>query len=91
MKKIIFALSLLILPVSFCMAQKSNDHVIFHAWCWSFNTIRENMKDIAEAGYRYVQTSPAQHCVTEVSRDKGGGNKLFGKGYWYYHYQRSSW
>ena len=44
----------------------TNDDVILHAWCWSFNTIKENMKQIADAGYRYVQTSPAQHCVTET-------------------------
>lgn len=50
----------------------TNDDVILHAWCWSFNTIRENMKQIADAGYRYVQTSPAQHCVTETKGDKGG-------------------
>lgn len=91
MKKIIFALSMLFFPVSFCMAQESNDDVILHAWCWSFNTIRENMADIAAAGYKYVQTSPAQHCVTEVSRDKGGGPQLFGKGKWYYQYQPTDW
>ena len=32
----------------------TNDDVILHAWCWSFNTIKENMKQIADAGYRYV-------------------------------------
>lgn len=69
----------------------TDDNVILHAWCWSFNTIRENMKDIAEAGYRYVQTSPAQHCVTEVRGDKGGGMQLFGKGKWYYQYQPTDW
>ena len=37
-------------PVTTC------DDVILHAWCWSFNTIKDNMKDIADAGYRYVQT-----------------------------------
>ena len=31
---------------------------ILHAWCWSFNTIKENMKDIAQAGYTSIQTSP---------------------------------
>ena len=44
------------------------DDVILHAWCWSFNTIKENMKDIADAGYRYVQTSPAQ--VTRAAATK---------------------
>lgn len=69
----------------------TNDEVILHAWCWSFNTIRENLPDIAAAGYKIVQTSPAQHCVTQTKGDKGGGNKIFGKGYWYYHYQPTAW
>lgn len=69
----------------------SNDDVILHAWCWSFNTIRENLKDIAEAGYTIVQTSPAQHCITNTNSDPQGGNQLFGHGYWYYHYQPTDW
>ena len=67
------------------------DDVILHAWCWSFNTIKENMKDIADAGYRYVQTSPAQECVTQTKGDKGGGNQIYGHGRWYYHYQPTDW
>lgn len=70
---------------------QTNDDVILHAWSWSFNTIKENMKDIAEAGYKYVQTSPAQQCVTETKGDKGGGMQLFGKGRWYYYYQPTDW
>ena len=38
------------------------DGAILHAFCWSFNTIKANMKDIAEAGYTTVQTSPANAC-----------------------------
>lgn len=71
--------------------QPTNDDVILHAWCWSFKTIKDNMKDIAEAGYKYVQTPPAQECVTETKGDKGGGNQLFGHGRWYYHYQPTDW
>ncbi len=67
------------------------DNTILHCWSWSFNTIRENMADIAAAGYTIIQTSPAQQCVTETRGDKGGGNQLFGKGYWYYHYQPTDW
>ena len=67
------------------------DDVILHAWCWSFNTIKENMKDIADAGYRFVQTSPAQECVTQTKGDKGGGNQIYGHGRWYYHYQPTDW
>lgn len=70
---------------------KTNDDVILHAWSWSFNTIKENMKDISEAGYKYVQTSPAQECVTETKGDKGGGMQLYGKGRWYYYYQPTDW
>lgn len=95
MKKIPLLLAALAFQFQGAYAQQSvqtnNDDVILHSWCWSFNTIRENMKDIAEAGYTVIQTSPAQHCVTEVSRDKGGGNQLFGKGKWYYHYQPTDW
>jgi len=69
----------------------TNDDVILHAWSWSFNTIRENMADIAAAGYTIVQTSPAQQCVTETRGDKGGGNQLYGNGRWYYHYQPTDW
>ena len=70
---------------------QTNDEVILHAWCWSFNTIRENLSDIAAAGYNIVQTSPAQLCVTEAKGDKGGGPQLFGHGRWYYYYQPIEW
>ncbi len=70
---------------------QTNDDVILHAWSWSFNTIKENMKDIADAGYKFVQTSPAQQCVTETKGDKGGGMQLYGKGRWYYYYQPTDW
>lgn len=62
---------------------------ILHAWCWSFNTIKENMKDIAEAGYTSVQTSPVNECKV----GDGGGMQLqdkdgsANKGKWYFHYQ----
>ena len=71
----------------------TNDDVILHAWSWSFDTIAANMKDIAEAGYAYVQTSPANTCF--VGDD--GGMALFSqpgdtvKGKWYYYYQPTDW
>ncbi|MGN0551661.1 MAG: alpha-amylase family glycosyl hydrolase [Acutalibacteraceae bacterium] len=39
---------------------KSNvqEGVILHAWNWSYNNIKANMKTIAESGYSAVQTSP---------------------------------
>lgn len=72
---------------------KGSDKVILHAWSWSFNTIADNMKDIAAAGYDYVQTSPANTCY--VGED--GGMALFSepgdsvKGKWYYYYQPTDW
>lgn len=69
----------------------TSEDVILQAWCWSFNTIRENLPDIAAAGYTIVQTSPAQECITQAPGDKGGGDQLFGKGRWYYHYQPTDW
>lgn len=72
-------------------AVPTNSDVILQAWCWSFNTIRENLADIASAGYTIVQTPPAQECVTQTPGDKGGGPQLFGRGRWYYHYQPTDW
>ena len=68
-----------------------NSRIILHAWCWSFNTIRENLQSIADAGFTTIQTPPAQHCITEAKGDKGGGNQLYGHGRWYYHYQPTDW
>ncbi len=71
----------------------TEDDVILHAWTWSFDTIAANMKTIAESGYDYVQTSPAQACF--VGED--GGMALFSQegdsvsGKWYYYYQPTDW
>lgn len=69
------------------------DQVILHAWSWSFKTIADNMKKIADAGYDFVQTSPAQTCYVG---DNGGmalfsspGDSIQGK--WYYYYQPTDW
>lgn len=56
---------------------------ILHAWCWSFNTITENLQNIKDAGYTSIQTSPINEC--KVGED--GGMELYGEGKWYYHYQ----
>lgn len=65
----------------------SNNDIILHAWTWSFDTIKDNMKDIADAGYTMVQTSPANECIV----GENGGKQLFGDGKWYYHYQPTDW
>ncbi len=60
---------------------------ILHAFCWSFNTIAENMADIADAGYTAVQTSPINECL-----DTNPGMNLHGPdGMWWYHYQPTDW
>lgn len=69
------------------------DGTILHAWCWSFNTIKENLKDIAEAGYTAVQTSPINECKV----GENGGMQLQdvdgseNNGKWYYHYQPTNY
>ncbi len=71
----------------------TEDETILHAWSWSLDTIAANMKNIAAAGYTYVQTSPVQACYV----GEGGGMALFSepgdsvKGKWYYYYQPTDW
>lgn len=71
----------------------AQDEIILHAWTWSLDTIANNMKQIAEAGYNYVQTSPVQRCYV----GDGGGRALFSQpgdsvmGKWYYYYQPTDW
>lgn len=66
---------------------------ILHAWTWALDTIAANMRNIAEAGYGYVQTSPVQACYV----GDGGGMALFSEpgdsvmGKWYYYYQPTDW
>lgn len=74
-------------------AHATDDAPILHAWSWSFNTIAKNMKSIANAGYKYVQCSPANTCFVG---DDGGmalfseeGDSIMGK--WYYYYQPTDW
>lgn len=69
------------------------DKVILHAWSWSLDTIAANMKQIHEAGFDMVQTSPVQACYV----GDGGGMALFSEpgdsvmGKWYYYYQPTDW
>ncbi len=69
----------------------TRDHIqhgaILHAFCWNFNTIADNMADIADAGYTAVQTSPINECL-----DTNPGMNLHGPdGMWWYHYQPTDW
>ncbi|MBQ2347289.1 MAG: hypothetical protein II388_02815, partial [Clostridia bacterium] len=73
------------------------DGVILHAFCWSFDTIKNNMADIAAAGYTAVQTSPPNAC----NKDNNGNLVLMGfdntghedgyLGCWWWHYQPIDW
>lgn len=63
------------------------DGTILHAWCWSFNTVKDSMSDIAAAGYTAVQVSPANAVI----EGGNGGMQLMGKGKWYYQYQPTDW
>lgn len=71
----------------------TEDEVILHAWTWSLQTIADNMKTIADAGYSFVQTSPVQACYV----GDGGGMALYSEegdsvmGKWYYYYQPTDW
>ena len=57
---------------------------VLHAWCWSFNTIKDNMQAIKDAGYTSVQTSPINAVVAG-----NGGNKNLKN--WYYQYQPTAY
>lgn len=67
----------------------TNDEAIFHAWSWNFDNIASNMKNIADAGFTMLQTSPVQPCYNP----DGSGKKLFDakEGNWYYYYQPTDW
>ena len=65
------------------LAPTIRDGAILHAWCWSFNTIKAQLPQIAEAGFTSVQTSPINQCKV----GENGGMQLNGRGKWYYHYQ----
>lgn len=65
------------------LATDMEQGVIFHAWCWSFNTIKANLKNLAAAGFTSVQTSPVSECIV----GENGGMQIYGVGKWYYHYQ----
>ncbi len=62
------------------LPEKTADGVMLHAFDWSYNTIRENLPDIAAAGYTTVQTSPVQ-------QPKDYGNSKDTSGQWWKLYQ----
>jgi uncharacterized protein YjdB len=75
------------------LTAKSEDGTILHAWAWSFNSIKANMAQIAEAGFSTVQTSPANYIVNEFDDLKLYGEDWMGgeKGMWWWMYQPTDW
>ena len=75
------------------LASNTKDGVILHAFCWSFNTIKANLKDIAAAGYTTVQTSPINRCNDSHPNMKIMGNDTVNgtDGCWWWHYQPTEW
>lgn len=71
--------------------ESTNTETILHVWSWNFPTIAKNMKQIADAGYTMLQTSPVQdHWNPEgkITKIFDGGGK---EGSWYYYYQPTDW
>ncbi|WP_049945025.1 starch-binding protein [Butyrivibrio sp. AC2005] len=68
-----------------------HDGAILHAFCWNFNTIKENMAAIAEAGFTAVQTSPINACLDTHNALSLNGELNGTDGMWYYHYQPTDW
>ena len=62
---------------------------ILHVWSWNFPTIAENMKQIADAGFTMIQTSPVNACFSP----EGGNIKILDEkeGNWYHYYQPTDW
>jgi len=65
-------------------ADSLQNGTILHAFAWSFNTIKEKLPEIKNAGYSAVQTSPIQAC--RIGND---GSLNFSN--WYFHYQPTSY
>lgn len=69
--------------------EATNTETILHVWSWNFPTIAENMKQIADAGFTMLQTSPVNACFSP----EGGNIKIFDEkeGNWYHYYQPLDW
>ncbi len=68
---------------------RTNTETILHVWSWNFPTIAENMKQISDAGFTMIQTSPVNACFSP----EGGNIKILDEkeGNWYHYYQPTDW
>lgn len=71
--------------------QKVQNGTIIQCWCWSFNTIKENLPDIARAGFKAIQTSPINACREGDEKGMALMSNTRTGGKWYYHYQPIAW
>ncbi len=65
------------------LTQTVEGGTILHCWCWNFNTIRENLPEIAASGFSAIQTSP----ICEVNNGGDGSLTISGGDNWWWHYQ----
>lgn len=65
------------------LSQTVEGGAILHCWCWDFNTIKENIPEIAAAGFSAIQTSP----ICEVNNGGDGSLSISGGDNWWWHYQ----
>ena len=59
------------------LPQYVKDGVILHAWNWSFNQVKEHIKEIAECGYGSVQVSPIQPNKSSPMKNAAQWWKLY--------------
>ena len=59
------------------LAAGAKDGCILHAWNWHFSKIKGSMKEIAEAGFTAVQTSPLQPNKDGSFNDTAGWWKFY--------------
>lgn len=69
----------------------TNTESILHVWSWNFPTIADNMKQIADAGFTMIQTSPVQECYNPDGSSKKIFDDNVSEGNWYYYYQPTDW
>ena len=71
------------------LADKIEEGAILHAFCWSFNSIKNNLQNIKDAGFTAVQTSPGSQCRKGWYNNYTKPGKIVSEydDNWWYHYQ----